>query len=87
MKDFIEKILSNKQVTIEELNRFILDYSELCGVKNTTPEQLQMAVQFIQAGMFDLNFAVKNCANKLGIQIVELWDTKTNRLLNTKIQE
>ena len=87
MKEFINKIFSNQQITIEELNKFIIDYSELCGIKNTTPEQLQIAAQFLQNGMFDLQYAVKNCADKLGLQVVELTDTKTGQLIYRKIQE
>lgn len=87
MKEFINKIFANQQVTIEELNNFIIDYSELCGIKNTTPEQLQIAVQLIQNGLFDLQYAVKNCADKLGLQVVELTDTKTGQLIYRKIQE
>ena len=87
MKEFISKIFANQQVTIDELNNFIIDYSELCGIKNTTPEQLQIATQFIQNGLFDLQYAVKNCADKLGLQVVELTDTKTGQLIYRKIQE
>ena len=87
MKEFINKIFANQQVTIEELNNFIINYSELCGIKNTTPEQLQIAVQLIQNGLFDLQYAVKNCASKLGLQVVELTDTKTGQLIYRKIQE
>ena len=97
MKEFINKIFANQQVTIEELNNFIIDYSELCGIKNTTPEQLEIAVQLIQNNQinpftgenigFDLMYAVKNCADKLGLQVVELTDTKTGQLIYRKIQE
>ena len=87
MKEFINKIFSNQQVTIEELSSFIVEYAELCGIKNTTPQYIQIAIQLIQNGMFDLKYACKNCASKLGLQIVEMWDTKSNQLLYTKIQE
>lgn len=87
MKEFINKIFSNQQVTIEELSSFIVEYAELCGIKDTTPEQLQMAIQLIQHGMFDLVYACKNCADKLGLQVVELTDTKTGQLIYRKIQE
>ena len=87
MKEFINKIFSNQQVTIEELSNFIVEYSELCGIKDTTPQYVQMAAQLIQSGMFDLMYACKNCANKLGLQVVELTDAKTGQLLYRKIQE
>lgn len=86
MKDFINKIFSNQQVSVEELSKFILDYCELCEIRSTTSEQLQIAIQFIQQGLFDLRYACKNCASKLGLQVVEMRD-KNGVLLYTKIQE
>ena len=86
MTEFINKIFSNQQVTIEVLSNFIVEYSELCGIKNTTPQHIQIAVQIIQSGMFDLMYACKNCASKLGLQVVEMKD-KNGVILYTKIQE
>ena len=86
MKEFINKIFSNEKVSIEELSNFIVEYSELCGIKNTTSQHIQFAIQLIQNGMFDLRYACKNCASKLGLQVVEMRD-KNGVLLYTKIQE
>ena len=86
MKEFINKIFSNQQVTIEELSKFIVEYAELCEIRNTTPQHIQFAIQLIQNGMFDLQYACKNCAKKLGLQIVEMYD-KNGQLLYTKIEE
>lgn len=86
MKEFINKIFSNQQVSIEELSNFIVEYSELCGIKNTTSQHIQFAIQQIQHGMWDLMYACKNCANKLGLQVVEMKD-KNGVILYTKIQE
>lgn len=86
MKEFIDKIFSNEKVSIEELGNFIVEYSELCGIKNTTPQHIQFAIQLIQNGMFDLRYACKNCATKLGLQVVEMKD-KNGVILYTKIQD
>ena len=86
MKEFINKIFSNQQITIEELSNFIVEYAELCGIKDTTPQHIQFAMQMIQNGMFDLIYACKNCAGKLGLQIIEMFDKNGNRLY-IKIQE
>ena len=86
MKEFINKIFSNQQVTIEELSNFIVEYAELCEIKNTTPQHIQFAIQLIQNGMFDLQYACKNCAKKLGLQVVEMYD-KNGQLLYIKIEE
>ena len=86
MKEFINKIFANQPVTIEEMSNFIVEYSELCGVKDTTTNHIQIAIQMIQMGMFDLMYACKNCAGKLGLQVVEMKD-KNGVVLYTKIQE
>ena len=86
MKEFINKIFSNQKVTIEELSKFIVEYAELCEIKNTTPQHIQFAIQLIQNGMFDLKYACKNCAKKLGLRVVEMYN-KNGQLLYTKIEE
>jgi predicted transcriptional regulator YheO len=87
MKEFINKIFSNQQVNLTELSQFITEYAELCEIKNTTSQHIQAAIQLIQHGIFDLRYACKNCASKLGLQVVELIDTKTGQLIYIKIQE
>ena len=86
MKEFINKIFSNQQVTIEELSKFIVEYAELCEIRSTTPQHIQFAIQLIQNGMFDLKYACKNCAKKLGLQVVEMYD-KNGQILYTKIEK
>lgn len=86
MKEFINKIFSNQKVTIEELSNFLVEYAELCEIRSTTPQHIQFAIQLIQNGMFDLKYACKNCAKKLGLQLVEMYD-KNGQLLYTKIEE
>ena len=86
MKEFINKIFSNQQVSVEELSKFIVEYAELCEIRSTTPQHIQFAIQLIQNGMFDLKYACKNCAKKLGLQVVEMYD-KNGQLLYTKIEE
>ena len=86
MKEFINKIFSNQQVTIEELSQFIVEYAELCEIRSTTPQHIQFAIQLIQNGMFDLKYACQNCAKKLGLQVVEMYD-KNGQLVYTKIEK
>ena len=86
MKEFINKIFSNEKVSIEELSNFIVEYYELCGIKDTTSQHVQITVQLIQNGMFDLRYACKNYASQLGLQVVEMRD-KNGVVLYTKIQE
>lgn len=86
MREFIEKVFSNQQIKLDDLSKFIIEYAELCGLKNTTPQHVQFALQMIQQGMFDLNYACKNCASKLGLQVVEMKDENGN-LMYIKIQD
>lgn len=86
MKEFIVKVLTEEKVTTEELAKFIVEYCELCGIVNTTGEQVLMAIQLIQQGLFDLKYACKNCANKIGLQITETLD-KNGKILFTQIKE
>ena len=96
MKEFINKIFSNQQVSIKELINFTVEYSELCGIKDTTSQHIKAAIQLIQTNQinpftgqntgFDLRYACKNCASKLGLQVVEMRD-KNGVVLYTKIQE
>ena len=86
MKEFINKIFSKQQITVEELSQFIYEYSDLCEIKNTTGEHIISIVNLINHGYFDIMYSCKNCANKLGLQVVEIKDTDGN-VLCTKIQE
>ena len=86
MREFVEKVFSNQQIKLDDLSKFIIEYAELCGLKNTTPQHVQFALQMIQQGMFDLNYACKNCASKLGLQVVEMKDENGN-LMYIKIQD
>ena len=74
MKEFINKVLSNQQITINELTSFIAVYSDLCGLKDTTSDHINYAVQLINIGQFDLRYACKNYAKLKNIEIDELKD-------------
>ena len=74
MKEFINKIINNQQVNINELNTFIVDYCKLMKNKIPTQEELTGIVTAIQMGIFNLTTAVKYAAIKLNIQINILYD-------------
>jgi hypothetical protein len=79
MKNFIEKILSNQQVTINELSSFIIEYADLCGIKNTNEQHVQAAIHLIVNGIidpktmqyikFDIKYACKNYTKLKNIEI------------------
>ena len=74
MKEFINKIINNQQVNINELNTFIVDYCKLMENKIPTQEELTGIVTAIQMRIFNLTTAVKYAAIKLNIQINTLYD-------------
>ena len=74
MKEFINKIINNQQINLNELNTFILDYCKLMNNKIPTQEELTGIVTAIQMRIFNLTTAVKYAAIKLNIQINTLYD-------------
>ena len=74
MKEFINKIVNNQQVNINELNTFIVDYCKLMENKIPDATELVAIAQMIQNGMFNLIYAVKNACIKLNIQLNILYD-------------
>lgn len=74
MKEFINKIINNEQVSINELNVFIVDYCKLMNNKIPNSTELIGIVQMIQIGEFKLMYAVKNACIKLNIQLNTLYD-------------
>ena len=74
MKEFINKVINNQQININELNVFIVDYCRLMENKSPTSEELVGIAQMIQTGMFNLIYAVKIAAIKLNIPLTILYD-------------
>jgi len=77
-KEIVTKILKQQQITLEELNKFIVDYIELKQAKSITPEQIQGIIQFIRMGLFDLRFAALQSAEILKMKVSTLLDADNN---------
>lgn len=78
MKNFINKIINNQSINLEELNTFVVDYCKLMDKKTPTQEELSGIVQLIQMKIFDLIYCVKQAAHKLNIQITSIYDKHGN---------
>lgn len=87
MREFIEKVLTNQQININELSQFIVEYSELCGIKNTNAQHIQFAIQMIQQGMFSLQYAIDNYIEKSGLRVTERLLDKNGVLIKVKIEK
>ena len=74
MKEFINKVINNQQININELNVFIVDYCKLMENKIPDATELIGIAQMIQTGMFNLIYAVKTASSKLNIPLTILYD-------------
>lgn len=74
MKEFINKIVNNQQVNINELSTFIVDYCTLMENKIPNAAEISAIIQMIQTGMFNIIYAVKLAAIKLNIPLNILYD-------------
>ena len=86
MKKFIKKVFNNEDITITDLNEFIVDYCKLCQVKDPSANEINIISQLIQNGSFNLIFACKNAAVKLGMDVYEIKD-KNGIIIGYKINE
>jgi len=87
IRDFINKIVTNQQVQIDELNHFIVDYCKLMEVKEPNLQEIQQIAQLIQFNMMDLRYAVIKAAKKLNLEIYTLSDVKTSQIIKQYINE
>lgn len=87
MKEVVKKILSGKQPTLAEVNKFIVGYVESERGKVPTAEQMEGILNMLQNGLFNLSFAAKKYALTLGLNVVSLQDIATGRLIKTYVYE
>ena len=78
MRDFINKVVNNQNISLEELNVFIVDYCKLMDKKTPTQQELSGIIQAIQMNLFDLMYACKQACIKLNIQLNLLYDKHGN---------
>lgn len=87
MKRTIEKILSGKSLTLQELNEFVEKYVEKKKGKPPTAKELQEIVLMIKRGMFDLRYAAEQFAQELNLTIAHIQDIQTKRIIKTDVYE
>jgi formyltetrahydrofolate hydrolase len=78
MIEIIKKIISNQQITLEEINTFVIEYCKLMENKQPTAQELAVIVQLIQMRHFDLIFACKIASIKLGYTLYSMHDKQGN---------
>jgi len=86
-KEIVKKLLTNSQVTQQELFDFIISYSKWKKNIDVTPEQLQGIIHLLQMGVFNLSESVKDAANHLNLQLSSIIDINTGKVLKTEVYE
>ena len=74
MKKIIKKILLNKKITQSEISDFIISYVKMEKDKDINATELTAILSLVMQGIFDIKYAAKQYANKLGIQIIDVLD-------------
>jgi len=90
MIKIITKIIQgkrNKIPTLTEIHTFIEEYVKAEKDKTITGNELQEIMFMIQTKQFDLYYAAKRFAAKLGYQTYEIIDTKTGKILKRDLYE
>lgn len=84
MKEFIKKFYTNNQVNQEELIKFINEYCEFNNKQITNSSQINIIIQLIQSGIFNLNYAIDNYIKLKNINLTKIYD-QNNNLINVYI--
>jgi arsenate reductase-like glutaredoxin family protein len=82
--ELLQKILTNKPITMEELNNFIVDYVDLMLKETLSSQQLSIIIEMVKMGTFSLPYAAEQAAKKLNHQVTKLYD-KHGILLNITV--
>jgi predicted transcriptional regulator YheO len=84
MKKIIKKILLNKKITQSEVSDFIISYIKIEKNKDINATELTVILSLVMQGIFDIKYAAKQYANKLGMQIIDVLDTN-KQIIQTNI--
>lgn len=85
-KEVVKKLLTNSQLTQQELFKFIVDYVKWKKNLDINQEQLQGIIHLLQMGVFTLKEATKEAADHFGLQLVSLVGPQGN-LLKAEVYE
>lgn len=84
MKEFIKNFYNNNQVNSQDLIKFINEYCELNNKPITDSLQINIIIQLIQSGIFNLNYAIDNYIKLKNINLIKIYD-QNNNLINIYI--
>ena len=86
IKKLIEGVVSGKPVSDRDLGAFIAEYSELCGIKDTSQDYIDVAVMLVKNGNFNIIHAINKYIEIKGLLVTKISD-KNGLLIDIKIEE
>lgn len=87
MRRIIERILKQKKLKVDEINEFIVGYVKEVKGTEPTAKELNMIIQMIQQGQFNINYAAKEYAKLLGYTVISVEVMATRRVLRIDVYE
>jgi hypothetical protein len=87
MLEVVNRLANNKNITIENLNSFIVEYSELAMKKTPTADEINQISQMLHGGFFNIRYALKEYCRLKNYQFIETIDLNKNLILKTEIYE
>lgn len=85
-KELIKRLLENSSIQMEDLTKFITEYTEFKLKRIISSTELQGIIQLIQMNIFNLRYAVIEAAKILGLNVLSTYD-KNGNLLRTDVYE
>lgn len=87
MLEILNRIANNKNITNDDLNKFIVEYCELALKKTITKQDLEDILNMIRNGLFHIRYAIKNYCLLKKYNFVELIDLNKSLIIKTEIYE
>jgi len=85
-KNIVIQLIKNKSVSEENINEFIVEYSKIKKNRDITGEELTSIKELIKMRIFNLEYAAREAARDLKLNITCVYDKKGN-LLHTDVEE
>jgi len=85
-RDVVIQIIEGKVITQNQLNDFIVAYTENQLGRTVTGEELSGILQLLRMGTFNLRFAATKVAKELDLSIINVFD-KNNMFIRSYVYD
>ena len=85
-KETVTSILTGKQISLEDLSQFVIDYTKEKLGKEITAQEISGIVMLIQNRTFSLRYAATEAARILNLYVMDAVD-KNGRIIATFVYE